>query len=236
MNPLSYEEKSRYQKLMELEEMGETAQLKLKNSSVLVVGAGGLGSGVLPILCSSGIGRIAVIEPDTIETSNLQRQTLYNPDQVGTKKIGKAREKLIRHNPSLQLETYDLRLDPNNAHEHISGYDVVADCTDNFESRYLINDVCAQLKTPLVYGSVSNYKGQVMVLHHKKKANLRALYPQIPEDEETRKGVLPTLPQIIGSIQANEMLKLITGKGRLLDGQLLLFDAFTNDIQIIAFK
>jgi len=236
MKRLNTEEKSRYRKLIGLEEMGETAQLGLKNSSALVIGAGGLGSGLLPVLCSSGIDSIAVVDSDTVVSSNLQRQTLYTPDQVGIKKIEAAREKLIKHNPSLQLESYDLRLDPSNARELISNFDVVADCTDNFESRYLINDTCAQLRIPLVYGSVSDYRGQVMVLHHEKKADLRDLYPQMPENKGNTKGVLPTLPHIIGAIQANEMLKMLTGKGHLLDGKLLIFDAYSNDIQIIHLK
>jgi len=236
MNKLSREEKSRYCRFIELEEMREEAQLKLKNASVLVIGAGGLGSAVLPILCSSGIGHIGVVEHDTVDLSNLQRQTLYYPDQVGKKKITNLRKKLIQHNPFLKLEAFDLRLNPTNAERLISRFNAVADCTDNFETRYLINDVCDQLGKPLVYASVSDYKGQVMVLHYRRKGDLRDLYPQIPEEQNDKKGIIPTLPPVIGSIQANEMLKLITGKGLLLDGQLLIFDAYTNDIQIIDFK
>lgn len=236
MNALSKEERNRYQRFIELPEMGESSQLRLKNSSTLVVGAGGLGSALLPILCASGIGHIGLVEHDTVDHGNLQRQTLYTPNHVGTKKINRAGEKLAKYNPNMHLETFDLRLDQSNAPALIARFDVVADCTDNFPTRYLINDLCGQLGVPLIYGSLSNLQGQLTVLHHEQNADLRDLYPEPPADIPDRQGIIPSLPHIIGSMQANETLKLLTHKGHLLDGRLLIFNAYNNDIQIVEFK
>ena len=236
MHALTNEERSRYQRFIELPEMGESAQLRLKASSILVVGAGGLGSALLPILCASGIGHIGVVEHDTIDHGNLQRQTLYTPDCVGTKKINSAGKKLARHNPNMHLETFDLRLDQGNAEALISSFDAVADCTDNFPTRYLINDVCGQLGVPLVYASLSDFHGQLTVLHHNQNADLRDLYPEPPAEATGTPGIMPSLPHIIGSMQANEILKLFTQKGRLLDGRLMIFNAYNADLQVVEFK
>lgn len=233
MKSIKGEEKERCQKFTDLEEMGEASLLKLQQSSVLVIGAGGLGSGVLPVLCASGIGHIGVVEFDTVEKGNLQRQTLFTSQQEGQSKIEAAAGRLQALNPFMHLEQFDQRLNQRNADGIINGYDVVVDCSDNFQTRYLINDVCGRLKTPVVYGAISNYEGQVMVLHHNKKADLRDIYPELPEPADATKGIMPTLPHITGTIQANETIKLLTGKGRLLDGEMLFLNVFSNDYHII---
>jgi len=251
MRSINQEEKERCQKFTDLEEMGEASLLKLQQSSVLVVGAGGLGSGVLPVLCASGIGHIGVVEFDTVEKGNLQRQTLFTSQDEGRAKIEAAAGRLQALNPSMHLEQFDQRLNQRNADGIINGYDVVVDCTDNFQTRYLINDVCGRLKKPVVYGAISDYEGQVMVLHHHMKADLRNIYPELPDNEklpddegepggseypgdnDVTNGIMPTLPHITGTIQANETIKLLTGKGRLLDGEMLLLNVFSNDYHII---
>ena len=230
---LTEEEKRRYQKLMSLSEMGEEAQCRLKASHVLVIGAGGLGAGVLPILSASGIGHIGVAEADIIETSNLQRQILYAPDDIGKSKMDVAAAQMQRLNPEMKLTRFDERLDETNVERIIENFDLVLDCTDNFKTRFLINDMCADLKKPLVYGSVHDYEGMVMILHHHRQANLRDLYDTEPLNQPPAAGIIPTLPQIIGSIQANETIKLISETGQLLDGSMLIFNALTNNTQII---
>jgi adenylyltransferase/sulfurtransferase len=174
-----------------------------------------------------------MVEFDTVEKGNLQRQTLFTTQQEGHPKIEAAAGRLQALNPSMHLEQFNIRLHQDNADDLIRGYDVVVDCSDNFQTRYLINDVCGRLKTPVVYGAISDYEGQVMVLHHHRKADLRDIYPELPETTDDTKGIMPTLPHITGTIQANETIKLLTGKGRLLDGEMLLLNVFSNDYHII---
>ncbi|HKL39007.1 MAG TPA: HesA/MoeB/ThiF family protein [Bacteroidales bacterium] len=230
---LSKEERDRYQKLINLKEMGDKAQLRLKASRVLVIGAGGLGSGVLPVLCASGIGHLGIVEKDNVDASNLQRQTLYKPKDKKSKKIESAIRHLQGYNPGLEISPFDAMLDTKNAEQIIQGYDLVLDCTDNFKTRFLINDTCARLNIPLVYASVNDYEGQVMVLHYKKKVNLRHIYEEDPSGEPPAEGIIPTLPHITGAIQANEALKLLTGTGHLLDGHMLVFNAYSNQVYVV---
>jgi len=230
---LSEEEKNRYHKLINLKEMGEEAQLRLKTSRVLVIGAGGLGSGVLPVLCASGIGHLGIVEQDTVDASNLQRQTLYKPGDLGKKKIETARRHLQGYNPTMAIRAFDIRLNAENAERIIRGYDLVMDCTDNFKTRFLINDTCASQGIPLIYASVNDYEGQVMVLHHKKKVDLRDIYEEEPAGEPPAEGIIPTLPHITGAIQANEALKLLTGTGHQLDGHMLVFNAYSNQLFVV---
>jgi adenylyltransferase/sulfurtransferase len=232
MKHLNDQEKLRYSKLMDLPGWGEEGQLKIKNSRILVIGAGGLGSAVLPILAAAGVGTVGIVENDNVETSNLQRQILYNPEDAGQSKMDLVVSMLKKKNPDAEIITHRTRFDESNAEELAGRYDIVADCTDNFKTRFLINDTCAVLKKPLVYASISDYEGQVIILHNKEEKNLRDLFPEVPEDNEI-KGILPTLPNIIGAIQANETLKVIAGNGSLLDGQLLIFNVYTNNFQIV---
>ena len=232
MKKISESEKERYSKFISLPEMGEEGQLKLKNSKILVIGAGGLGSAVLPVLAAAGIGTMGVVEHDTVELSNLQRQIIYTPADVGKKKLNIACEYLQKINPELEIISFDTRFEEKNAEELIRKFDLVLDCTDNYKTRYLINDTCSKLKKSLIYASVNDYEGQVVVLHHKQNTNLRDLYPEIPDDHENNR-ILPTLPQIIGSIQANETIKVLTNRGNILDGQLLIFNIYANSFQIV---
>jgi len=230
---LTSEEKNRYRKLINLEEMGEAAQLRLKTSRVLIIGAGGLGSGVLPVLCASGIGHLGIVEADTVNASNLQRQTLYKQADQESKKIDAAVKHLQDYNPEMEISAFDTMLKPENAKKIMQGYDLVLDCTDNFKTRFLINDTCARLDIPLVYASVNDYEGQVMVLHHKNKTDLRHIYEEEPTGEPPAEGIIPTLPHIIGAIQANEALKLLAGSGELLDGHMLVFNVYTNQVCLV---
>lgn len=229
---LNQSEKARYSKFISLPEMREEGQNKLKKTKILVIGAGGLGSGVLPVLAATGIGTIGIVENDVVEASNLQRQILYSPGDIGKKKIEIATAYLKRINPEISIKSFDTRFEEGKARDLVNEFNYVLDCTDNYKTRFLINDVCAELKIPLVYASVSDYEGQVIILHRNNKANLRDLFPEIPSDQKTN-GILPTLPQIIGSIQANETIKAITNRGEILDGKLLIFNIYANSFQIV---
>lgn len=229
---LTAEEKERYNKMAALPEMGEQALRTLKQSSVLIVGAGGLGSAVIPSLAASGVGHLGIVEFDVVSASNLQRQLLYTPGEIEQKKIHIATKRVQQLHPEIHLTTYDERLDESNAEKLIGSYQLIVDCTDNFHTRYLINDTCAGLSKPLVYGSVGDYDGMVTLLHHQKKINLRDIFPEPPQNP-VETGIIPTLPQIVGSVQANEVLKTLTGAGDNLDGKLLTLNILTNSIQLL---
>ncbi|MFO8235284.1 MAG: HesA/MoeB/ThiF family protein [Bacteroidales bacterium] len=226
---ISNQEKAKYEKFIALPEMGEEAMEKLKNSKILVIGGGGLGSAVLPLLATSGVGTIGIAENDTIEISNLQRQILYSPLDIGEKKLKVIHSTMIKLNPDIRLKTYDTYLNKKNGEEIIDEYQYILDCTDNFQTRYLINDICAEKQKPLIYASVSDYEGMVTILHYHKKKNLRDIFPNEPEPKD-KSAIIPTLPQIIGSIQANETIKVITNAGEILDGKLLIFNVLNNII------
>jgi adenylyltransferase/sulfurtransferase len=231
MKKLTKEEKERYNKMISLEDMSEEDLLKLKNSSVLVIGAGGLGSGALPVLAASGVGQIGIVEYDKIENNNLQRQTIYNVEDVGESKLEKAAEMILRKNPNSEIIKYNDELNKNNIQSIFKSFDIILDCTDNFNTRYLINDTCTIMNKTLVYASVSEYEGMVSILHHKNKKCLRDLFPLQPEPLN-EKGIFPTLPLITGSLQANETLKIIIEKGNTLDGNLLHFNILENTFYI----
>lgn len=231
MSHLTPEEKERYSKMISLPDMSEDDLLRLKNNSVLVVGAGGLGSAVIPVLAASGIGHLGIVEFDRIENSNLQRQLLYNTSDLGKNKIDVAAERVRKKNPAIKVTEFNQRLDPHNIYACFNSFDTILDCTDNFQTRYLINDVCASMNKTLIYGSVNNYEGMVCILHHQAKRNLRDLFPEKPESKK-EEGVFPTLPLIIGSIQANETIKSIIHKGNILDGKLLLFNVLSNSFRV----
>jgi len=225
-------EKERYSKMRELPEMGEQALRILKQSSVLVIGAGGLGSAVIPSLAASGVGHLGIAEFDIVTASNLQRQLLYTPEEIGQKKIQIASARVKQLNPEIALSTYDKRLDESNAVKLLEPYQLIVDCTDNFRTRYLINDTCSELNKSLVYGSIGDYDGMVTLLHHQKKINLRDIFPKPPENP-VETGIIPTLPLIVGSLQANEVIKTLTGAGDNLDGKLLTINVLTNNVQLL---
>ncbi len=228
---LSNEEKNRYSRHILLNEVKEEGQLKLKKSKVLVIGAGGLGSPILLYLAAAGIGSIGIIDFDIIEESNLQRQVLFNSSDVGKSKSITAKEKLEKKNPFVKIIAYNEKLTPNNAISFFQFYDIIVDGTDNFSTRYLINDACVLTGKPLVYGAIHRFEGQVSVFNYKKGATYRCLFPEPPEEGSVQScsevGVIGVLPSIIGSFQANEVLKIILGIGNILSNKLFIFNALT---------
>ena len=227
---LSKEEIRRYSRHLSLPEVGRDGQLKLKATSVLCIGAGGLGSPVSMYLAAAGIGRLGMVDFDTVDASNLQRQLLHTDADVGRPKTESARETLYGINPHCDVVLHQVRLTSENALDLIRPYDIVVDGTDNFPTRYLVNDACVLLKKPNVYGSISRFEGQASVFApHLGGPCYRCLYPEPPAPGTVpgcaEGGVLGVLPGIIGCIQATEILKLALGKGTSLIGRLLLFDA-----------
>jgi len=229
---ITTEEYQRYARMISLPEMGEEAVRELKQSEVLVFGAGGLGSTVIPALSAMGIGHLGINEFDQVEYSNLQRQLLYSPEDQGKLKSELAKKEAERLNPQITVTSHGNKCSESNCQDLITAYDLIIDCTDNFQTRYLINDTCAKLSKPLIYGSVNDYKGLVSLLHSHKNVDLRDIFPEVPEDKAA-KGIIPTLPMIIGSMQANEALKLLTGTGETLDGKLLSYNALTNEQYVL---
>ena len=225
---------SRYQRHLQLSEIGMEGQEKIKTSSVLVIGAGGLGCPVLQYLTALGVGTIGIVDHDIISESNLQRQVLYYQTDINKSKVEIAVERLGKQNPNVKFIKYFVQLTNKNALEILKDYDIVIDGTDNFATRYLINDACAILKKPLVFGAIHKFEGQVSVFHYKDDANstgvnYRDMFPIPPSPEEAPNcseiGVIGVLPGIIGTLQATEVLKIITGIGKVLSGELLFMNA-----------
>jgi adenylyltransferase/sulfurtransferase len=224
---LTDKERIRYNRQLILPEYTEEHQQKLKESKILVVGAGGLGSVVLTYLSRTGIGTIGVVEFDKVDETNLHRQVLYNETEIDETKLEIAIKKLQAGNSNTSFIKYNEALNEENANRIFTDYDIIADCTDNFSTRYLINDISAKLEKPVVFASVANYEGQVTILNYKKKVNYRDIFSEKTESTPI-KGVLPTLLPIIGGIQANEAIKIITGLGENLDGKLLIYNILNN--------
>ena len=238
---LSLDEKERYKKHLTLKEIGFKGQLKLKNSSVICIGAGGLGSSVLLYLAASGIGRIGIVDNDQVEKSNLQRQIIHETNTVGNLKINSAQERIKRLNPNIEVTTFNKRINSENVIEIIKDFDIICDCSDNFGTRYLINDACLILDKALVFGSVQGFEGQISVFNlNKKSPNLRDLLPEspiknsIPSCEEF--GVVGVSTGLIGILQANEILKIILKKGKILDGKIMIFDLLNMNIKTLNLK
>ncbi len=219
----------RYSRHLILPEVGMAGQIKLKQSSALVVGAGGLGNPLLQYLGAAGVGRIGIVDFDTIDLTNLQRQVMYGTKDVGRKKLEVAKERVQAINPNVDVQTYDTRLTSENALDVLRDYDVVIDGTDNFPTRYLVNDAAVLLGKPNVYGSIFRFEGQASVFWASKGPCYRCLYAEPPPPglvpSCAEGGVLGVLPGIVGSIQAIEALKVLLGKGETLVGRLLVFDA-----------
>lgn len=233
---LTSEELSRYQRHIKLPEIGVQGQQKLKEAKVLVVGAGGLGCPILSYLAAAGVGVIGIIDDDVVDKTNLQRQVLYSENDIGKAKVKIAKSKLSKLNPHIEFKIYNERLSSQNAIEIFSKYDMVADGTDNFPTRYLINDACVMTGKPFIFGSIFKFEGQVSVFNFsdkngKRGPTYRCLFPQpplhgtVPNCAEI--GVMGVLPGIIGSMQANEAIKMITGTGNVLTGKLLVYDALS---------
>ena len=227
---LSIEEKQRYARHLTIPDVGSEGQKKLKAARVLCIGAGGLGSPVTMYLAAAGIGHIGIVDFDVVDFSNLQRQLLHGTEDVGKKKIESAVERLRSINPEVMVETYDTRLSAENAAEIAELYDLIIDGTDNFETRYLSNDLSVLTGKPNVYGSIFRFEGQVSVFApHLGGPCYRCLFPTPPEPGQVPScaegGVLGVLPGIVGCLQANEAIKLILGTGDPLIGRLVHFDA-----------
>lgn len=226
---LSGEEIRRYGRHLIMPEVGMEGQKKLKAASVLLIGAGGLGSPLGLYLAAAGVGRIGIVDFDVVDYSNLQRQILHSTKDVGRPKLASAKERLEGINPFVKIETHEMHLNSENALDLFSRYDIIVDGTDNFPTRYLVNDACVLTGKPNVYGSIFRFEGQVSVFATDDGPCYRCLYPEPPPPglvpSCAEGGVLGILPGIIGTIQANETVKLIIGKGEPLIGRLLLFDA-----------
>ena len=226
---LSNEEIRRYSRHLIMPEVGMEGQKKLKAASVLLIGTGGLGSPLGLYLAAAGVGRIGLVDFDVVDDTNLQRQILYTQSDVGRSKAQTAKERLEAVNPHITIETHEARLSSGNALEVLKDFDVVADGTDNFPTRYLVNDACVLLGKPNVYGSIFRFEGQASVFDASRGPCYRCLYPEPPPPglvpSCAEGGVLGILPGIVGTIQATETIKLILGNGEPLIGRLLLFNA-----------
>jgi sulfur-carrier protein adenylyltransferase/sulfurtransferase len=226
---LTKDDYERYSRHLILPEVGLDGQKKLKAASVLCVGTGGLGSPLLLYLAAAGIGRIGIVDFDVVDHSNLQRQIIHGTSWVGKPKIESAKNRILEINPYCQIDLYETRLSSENALSIAEPYDIVIDGTDNFPTRYLVNDACVLLNKPNVYGSIFRFEGQATVFNYEGGPNYRDLYPEPPPPglvpSCAEGGVLGILPGIIGVIQATEAIKIILGQGTTLSGRLLLFDA-----------
>lgn len=235
----STEELNRYNRHIILPEIGIEGQEKLKQAKVLVIGAGGLGCPLLQYLVAAGVGHIGIVDNDKVDESNLQRQILYSSEDIGKYKAEVAKEKLSQQNPFINLTSHISYLTSQNASQLISQYDIIVDGSDNFPTRYLVNDACVILNKPLVFGSVFKFEGQVSVFNYKDGPTYRCLYPTPPAPDEapncSEVGVIGVLPGIIGTLQANEVIKIITGIGEVLSGKLLTIDALSMNVETFSF-
>lgn len=226
---LSHEEIRRYSRHLIMPEVGMDGQRKLKQASVLCVGAGGLGSPLLLYLAAAGVGRIGVVDFDVVDDSNLQRQIIHGTSTLGLPKLESAKRRMLDLNPFIEVSTYGEPLTSANALDIMADYDVIVDGTDNFQTRYLTNDACVLLGKPNVYGSIFRFEGQASVFYAKEGPCYRCLFPEPPPPglvpSCAEGGVLGVLPGVIGTIQATEAVKLIIGQGEPLIGRLLLYDA-----------
>ncbi len=226
---LSKQEILRYSRHLIMPEVGMEGQLKLKKAKVLCIGTGGLGAPLGLYLAAAGVGRIGLVDSDSVDFTNLQRQVLFGTSDVGRPKISAAADRLRNLNPEIQIDAYETHLTSENALDLFKDYDIIVDGTDNFPTRYLVNDACVILGKPNVYGSIFRFEGQITVFGYPDGPCYRCLYPEPPPPglvpSCAEGGVLGVLPGIVGTIQAAETLKLIIGKGQPLVGRLLLFDA-----------
>ncbi len=232
---LTPEQRNRYQRQLLLPEVGEEGQLKLLGSKVLLLGAGGLGSPAGMYLAAAGVGTIGVIDMDVVDASNLQRQILHNTDRVGERKVDSAKKTLTLVNPDVNVVTYDVRLGADNILDIIDGYDVIVDGTDNFPTRYLVNDASLVKRIPVVHGSIFRFEGQATVFNPYEGPCYRCMIPEPPPAELApscaEAGVLGVLPGIVGSIQALEVIKVLLGIGDTLQGRLLAYDSLEESFR-----
>jgi molybdopterin/thiamine biosynthesis adenylyltransferase/rhodanese-related sulfurtransferase len=232
---LTPDQRNRYQRHLLLPEVGEEGQQKLLDAKVLLLGAGGLGSPAALYLAAAGVGTIGIIDMDVVDDSNLQRQILHNLDRIGDRKVDSAKKTLTLLNPDVDVVTYDTRLGADNVLDIIDGYDVIVDGTDNFPTRYLVNDASLLKRIPVVHGSIFRFEGQATVFHPYVGPCYRCMIPEPPPAELApscaEAGVLGVLPGIIGSIQAMEAIKLILGLGDSLAGRILSYDSLEQSFR-----
>ncbi len=229
---------NRYDRQIKLSEIGAEGQLRLQNAQVLVIGAGGLGCPVLQYLAAAGVGTIGIVDNDIVEESNIQRQVIYGTDSIGKSKAEAAGNYLQNLNPEIKTIIYNFRLIQSNVLDILESYDIIIDCTDNFETRYILNNTCLQLNKPWIYGAIHKFEGQVSVFNYKGGPSYRDLFPNKSEADIpdcATVGVLGVLPGLTGMLQATECIKLITGIGDILSGKLLVFDMLKNQFNIYNF-
>jgi adenylyltransferase/sulfurtransferase len=237
---LSTQELRRYHRQIVLPKVGVAGQTKLKNAKVLVIGAGGLGCPLLEYLTAAGVGRIGIVDNDSVDVTNLQRQVIYRTQDEGKPKAPTSAELLQQRNPHVQFDIFQTQLNSQNALQIIENYDIIADCSDNFPTRYLVNDACILLKKPFVYGAIYQFEGQISIFNLRDTSpTYRCLFPTPPSAEQAPNcatvGVFGLLAGMIGLYQANEVLKIILGIGEVLDGKLLIInmlDATSRTIKI----
>lgn len=232
---LTQSERERYLKQLQLPEIGEAGQKQLKEGSVLIVGAGGLGSPVSLYLAAAGVGRLGIIDSDKVELSNLQRQVIHSTETIGDLKTRSAAEALKSLNPEIVVEEIPSRFTSQNASEIAKKYHVLIDCTDNLPTRLLINQICVEQQKPMVHGAVYKYEGQVSVFDSRVGPCYQCLFPQMPDEKKipdpAMNGLLATSPGVIGTLMANETLKYILGIGALLTSRLLVIDLLSMHFQ-----
>jgi sulfur-carrier protein adenylyltransferase/sulfurtransferase len=237
---LTSDQRDRYQRHLLLPEVGEQGQLKLLEAKVLLLGAGGLGSPAALYLAAAGVGSIGIIDMDVVDASNLQRQVLHNVDRIGDRKVDSAKKTLTALNPDVSVATYDVRLQADNVLSIIEGYDLIVDGTDNFPTRYLVNDASVLTGIPVVHGSIFRFEGQVTVFDPTRGPCYRCLLPEPPPAELApscaEAGVLGALPGIIGSIQALEAIKVLLDLGAPLVGRLLSYDALEESFRTFTLR
>ncbi len=237
---LTAAEFTRYSRHLLMPEVGVEGQKRLKAGRAILVGAGGLGSPAATYLAAAGVGRIGLVDHDRVDLTNLQRQILHDTDDIGRPKLQSARERLEALNPLVEVETFETRLDSSNALEVLNGYDVIVDGSDNFPTRYLVNDAGLLLGTPVVYGAIFRFEGQASVFGAPDGPCYRCLFREPPPAELVpncaEAGVLGILPGIVGTIQATEAIKLILGRGETLAGRLLLLDALRMEFREVAVR
>ncbi len=242
---LTTAEQQRYARQLVLPGIGMSGQQRLKSAAVLVVGAGGLGCPILQYLVAAGVGRIGIVDADRVSVSNLHRQLLYTEKEVGQLKVDIAQQRLQALNPHVQIDTYPVFLNRTNAFDILAPYTLIVDGTDNFPTRYLLNDACVLTQKTLVQGAIFRFEGQISVYNQllavgSRGPNYRDIFPEPPDPAQVPDcatgGVLGVLPGIVGSIQANEVIKLITGVGETLTGKMWLFDALTLQSRWLRFN
>jgi sulfur-carrier protein adenylyltransferase/sulfurtransferase len=236
MKALSEPEKIRYNRHLILDEIGENGQTLLRNTRFLVVGAGGLGCPAIQYLTAAGAGAIGIVDNDQVEISNLQRQVFYGFNDIGKLKSIVASTRMKRMNSFVDITMINRRMDSHNAVEIISGYDIILDCTDNLETRYLINDACILQDKPMVHAAIHKFTGQVSVFNFQDGPSYRCLHPESPDASPKPSpalGIYSVIPGIIGLMQANEAIKIATRAGEVLSGKLMIYNALKSEFLII---